>query len=211
MDNFNLSQFLMVIFALFLGITVHEFSHAIAADRLGDPTPRSQGRVTLSPLAHLDPIGTVFMIVSAVIGFGIGWGRPVMTNPDNYRINRRLGDSLVSFAGPLSNLVIAFLFAMLIRARVFPPTDAFFALCIVIVIINVYLFFFNLLPIFPLDGSHLLANAMPPEMAQAYYRFMMQFGTFIFLALIFTRILGRVIGPPADFIIGLLLGTNFGS
>src|SRR5687768_8084188 len=114
LEDFNISIFLMTMLALVLAITVHEFSHAIAADRLGDHTPRSQGRVTLSPLAHLDPMGSIFMVVSALVGFGVGWGRPVLTNPNNYRINRRIADSLVAFAGPLSNLVLAALFSILI-------------------------------------------------------------------------------------------------
>ncbi len=206
LENFDISQFLMVMVALVLGITVHEFAHAITADRLGDPTPRSQGRVTLSPASHLDPVGTIFMVVSSVIGFGIGWGRPVLTNPGNYRINPRVAGSLVAFAGPLSNLVIAAFFSILIRLRVFPPGDAFFVLSNLIVLINIYLFFFNLIPLYPLDGSHLLANSMPPAMADAYYRFMAQWGFLIFLGLVMSRVLGTIIGPPAQAVFGFLTG-----
>ena len=208
LDNFNISFFLMTMLALVLAITVHEFSHAISADRLGDHTPRSQGRVTLSPLAHLDPMGTIFMVVSSLVGFGIGWGRPVLTNPDNYRINRRIADSLVAFAGPMSNLVLAALFSILIRLRVFPPGDPFYFLTTIIVLINIYLFFFNLIPIYPLDGSHLLANAMPPAMAAGYYRFMAQWGFLIFIALIMSRVLGQLIGPPASVVFSFLTGMH---
>ena len=208
MENFNLSVFLMLMVALVLGITVHEFAHAITADRLGDPTPRSQGRVTLSPLAHLDPVGTLFMAVSAVIGFGIGWGRPVQTNPNNYTINRRLGHALVSFAGPFSNMVLAVLFAMLVRANVFPPGDAYAELVLRIVVVNVLLFFFNLIPLYPLDGSHLLANALPPPLMEGYYRFMAQWGFLLFLGLALSGVLGSIIWPPASFVIAFLIGRG---
>lgn len=206
MENFNLSEFLMLMVALVLGITVHEFSHAIAADRLGDPTPRSQGRVTLSPMAHLDPVGTLFMAVSAAVGMGIGWGRPVLTNPDNYSINRRIGDSIVSFAGPLSNLVLAALFAIVVRAGVFPPGDAYNVLVHNIVLVNLFLFFFNLIPLYPLDGSHLLANALPPAMAQGYYRLMAQWGFLLFIGLALSGVLGTIIGPPAVRVYAFLVG-----
>jgi Zn-dependent protease len=208
MQNFNLSEFLMLMVALVLGITVHEFSHAITADRLGDDTPRSQGRVTLSPLAHLDPTGTLFMAVSAAIGFGIGWGRPVLTNPGNYRIDRRIADSLVSFAGPLSNLVLAALFAVVVRAGIFPPTDAYAVLVERIVLVNILLFFFNLIPLYPLDGSHLLANALPPGMREGYYRMMAQFGFLLFLGLALSGVLGRLIIPPARSVFLFLVGAG---
>src|SRR5919205_3424864 len=108
MEGFDVSRFLMFLVAIVLGITVHEFAHAWTADRLGDDVPRSQGRVTLSPLAHLDPLGSFFMLASYFAGMGIGWGRPVQTNPNNYRkIDRRLGHSLVTIAGPVSNVIVA--------------------------------------------------------------------------------------------------------
>lgn len=199
----------MTMLALAASITVHEWAHAISADKLGDDTPRSQGRVTLWPGAHLDPIGSVMMIISSIVGFGIGWGRPVLTNPNNYRINRRAGDSLVALAGPVSNLVIAAVFAMLLRFDVFPAgaDGAFWEVwTIIIVLVNIALFLFNLIPVYPLDGSHLLANSLPPPMAEGYLRFSQQFGIFIFLALIMSGATRYIIGPPAEKLFRLFVG-----
>lgn len=208
MENFDISRFLMYMLAFVLAITVHEWAHAITADRLGDDTPRAQGRVTLSPLAHLDPMGSLMMAVSAIVGYGIGWGRPVLTNPSNYRMNPRVGDSLVSFAGPLSNMVLAGVFALLYRSGLVANDPAFNTLAQVIVFVNVFLFFFNLIPVYPLDGSHLLANSLPPPLAQSYYQFMAQWGFFLFIGLAISGLLGRIIGPPALLVIRWLLGVG---
>lgn len=208
MEGFDLSRFLMFMLAFVLAITVHEFAHAITADRLGDGTPRSQGRLTLAPTAHLDPMGTLLMAVSAVAGIGIGWGRPVLTNPNNYVINRRVADSLVSFAGPASNMVLAVLFALVFRSDVFAPGDAFRELIVTMVLVNVSLFFFNLIPLYPLDGSHLLANSMPPAMAEGYYRFVTRWGIFLFLALVLSGLLSPILGPPVFSTFEFLLGAG---
>jgi len=206
--DFDVAQFVMVITALVLGITFHEWAHAITADRLGDDTPRRQGRVTLWPLAHLDPFGTILMVVSTLLGFGIGWGKPVRTDPRNYTINPRLGDSLVSFAGPLANLALAIVFALLLRAHVLPPGDAFTVWAQIIVLVNSMLFLFNLIPLYPLDGSHLLANFLPPGLAAGYRRFGMQFGWILFLLLVMTPAFGQVLGQARDTIYTFLVGTS---
>lgn len=209
MEGFDISRFIMTMLALALSITVHEWAHAISADKLGDDTPRLQGRVTLWPGAHLDPVGSVMMIISSIVGFGIGWGRPVLTNPNNYRINRRTGDSLVALAGPFSNLVLAALFALLLRFDVFPPSEdgAFwFVWTNIIVLVNIALCLFNLIPVYPLDGSHLLANSLPPHLAEGYLRFSQQFGIFIFIALIMSGATRYIIGPPAENLFRLLVG-----
>ncbi len=206
MQDFNFNSFLMYLVAIVLGITVHEFAHAFAADRLGDDTPRAQGRVTLSPLAHLDPFGSLFLVVSRFAGVGIGWGRPVQTNIDAYRINKRVGHAIVVVAGPLSNLVLATLFALVLRAGVIPSTDAYFVLADEIVQTNIRLFFFNLIPLYPLDGSHLLAAAMPPAQAQGYYKFMRQWGFLLFLALAMSPLLGLLIWEPSRIVYDFLTG-----
>lgn len=206
MQNFDISLFLMFVVAIVLALTVHEFAHAFVADRLGDDVPRSQGRVTLSPLAHLDPLGSVFILVTYFAGIGVGWGRPVQTNPNNYRINRRLGHSLVSIAGPISNVILAGLFALVLRSGLVPVGDAFDILLERIIWTNLLLFFFNLIPVYPLDGSHLLANALPPAMTEGYYRIMSQFGIFLFLALVISGVLGPLILPPALRLFLLLTG-----
>jgi Zn-dependent protease len=207
MEGFDVSRFLMFVVAIVLGITVHEFAHAWTADRLGDELPRSQGRVTLSPLAHLDPLGSLFMLVSYFAGMGIGWGRPVQTNPNNYRgIDRRLGHSLVTVAGPVSNLILALLFALVLRAGVIPVDDAYDVLVVRIVWINLLLFFFNLIPLYPLDGSHLLANALPRRLSDGYYRFVARWGILLFLLLAMTGLLGELIAPPALRLFALFTG-----
>jgi Zn-dependent protease len=208
MQHFDIAEFVMIMTALLLGVTVHEWAHAFTADRLGDDTPRLQGRVTLWPPAHLDPFGTILMIVSTVLGFGIGWGKPVQTDPRKYTIDRRVGDSLVSFAGPLSNLVIATVFALLLRTHILPPDDAFTVWSKIIVLINATLFVFNLIPIYPLDGSHLLANALPPNMANAFRRFGAQFGWIIFILLIMSPGFSHLIGLARGTIYTFLVGTG---
>lgn len=205
MEDFNIAKFLMLMSALVLGITVHEWAHAISADRLGDPTPRSQGRVTLWPLAHLDPFGTLMMIISSVTGLGFGWGKPVMTQPANYTINPRIAGSLVAVAGPISNLVLAFCFAFLLRLHLLPPEDAFTVWMTELVWVNVVLFCFNLIPVYPLDGSHLLANALPVPMGEAYRQFMAQYGFFIFLALVMSKALSVVMSPAANAVYEFLI------
>lgn len=194
MQEFNLAHFVMTISALILAITVHEWAHAITADKLGDDTPRSQGRVTLWPLAHLDPLGTILMIVTTIVGVGFGWGRPVLTNPLNYKINPRIADSLVSVAGPLSNLFLAAFFAFLLRLGVIGD-EAFVVWTERIILINIVLLLFNLLPIYPLDGSHLFANALPVPMAERYRLFMTQFGFFLFLAVMMSGVTTTILMP----------------
>ncbi len=208
--EFNLNDFLMYLVAIVLGITVHEFAHAYSADRLGDDVPRRQGRVTLSPLAHLDPFGTLFFVVSYLLaGAGIGWGRPVQTDINNYRINRRLGHAIVVAAGPLSNLVLATLFALVLRAGLIPAGEVWLLVLLdQIIRTNILLFFFNLIPLYPLDGSHLLAAALPPQMAEGYYRFMGQWGFLLFIALAMSSVLGLLIGPPAAAVYGFLVGGS---
>jgi Zn-dependent protease len=205
MDGFDISKFIMTITALILGITVHEAAHAIVADRLGDNTPRSQGRVTLWPLAHLDPIGTLFMVMTVLTGFGIGWGKPVMTDPRQYKINWRVADSLVAVAGPISNLILAVLFSLVVRFQLFPPDDPFHMWAVIIVVVNTALFLFNLLPFYPLDGSHLLANALPAQMGEAYRRTMMQYGLIIFVGLLLLRIPSMLLAPAVMTMVQFLI------
>ncbi|MBI2589999.1 site-2 protease family protein [Candidatus Berkelbacteria bacterium] len=135
--------------ALLSGITVHECAHAYVADRLGDPTARNQGRVTLNPLAHLDPLGTVFLFF-----FGFGWGKPVPVNPQ-YFTRPALDEFLVAIAGPASNLLLASLIALVYRSGVIPISDLA-TVGILMIQLNLFLMLFNLLPVPPLDGSKFL-------------------------------------------------------
>lgn len=204
MENFDIARFIMSISAFILGITVHEWAHAIAADKLGDTTPRSQGRVTLWPAAHLDPLGTALMVLSYISGYGFGWGKPVLTDPRQYRIDPRIADSLVAAAGPFSNLVLASFFTGIYHLHLFPAGDAFEVFVLRIILVNITLCVFNLIPLYPLDGSHLLSNALPLPMAEAYQDFSRKFGSYIFIAMVCFGVTRTLMGPAIDAMIQLL-------
>lgn len=208
--HFDFQSFVIYMAVLIIAITIHEFAHAITADRLGDPTPRSQGRISLLPPDHLDPLGTLMMAISALIGFGIGWGKPVLTNPRNFR-NPRRDQAIVAIAGPISNMLQAVVFALLIRLLAKQGMSEPIGMFLIVgLTANLSLAFFNLIPIAPLDGHWILTALLPAQQAMAYKNFMNAYGSFIFLFLIiFERQLGiihMVIGPPVQFFARLLLG-----
>jgi len=188
------------ILGLLIAVTVHEFMHAFVADRLGDPTAKFQGRLSLNPLNHLDVWGTIFLLM-----IGLGWGRPVPINPDNFE-NPRLGELFTSLAGPLSNFLVAAIFAGLLR--LFPDSLApFFVL---IVQINLVLCTFNLLPLPPLDGSKILWAIFPQIDIVAFE----QTGIYILFAILaFSYISGypileSIISPIVSFLANLLRVPN---
>ena len=154
--------FVAFVIAVIVGFTLHEFSHAAVASLLGDQTARSQGRLTLNPIPHLDPLGSIAIILA-----GLGWARPVPVNPAALR-SRRLGEVMVSLAGPAANFVVALVSVIAMRI-VYPATgltlDVPFSLRLLytLVAVNVLLGVFNLLPIPPLDGSTLLSIVLPPS------------------------------------------------
>jgi Zn-dependent protease len=162
----DLQHVLMVLFSFVIAITLHEFGHAFVADLLGDDTPRSQGRISLNPIDHLDPIGTLVIVISAFTGALFGWGKPVMVNRNNFK-HPRIADSLVTFAGPLMNILLACLSALLLRMNAFhaPFDSPINNLLDVSTRLNIMLFLFNLIPVPPLDGSHILSNSLPAELA----------------------------------------------
>jgi len=189
--------------ALIIGITVHEFSHAWIADRAGDPTPRAMGRVTFNPLAHLDLFGTL-----ALLFVGFGWGKPVPVNRVYFRRPRR-DDICVSLAGIIANLITATAFALPVR---FGFAGDYADTFRVIVHLNLILAFFNLIPIFPLDGSHVLSNLLPVQQARKLGEFYSRYG-FILLLLLVT--LGRpvltiLVSLPVGLLSALLLGLPGG-
>ena len=196
--------------AFVVAITIHEFLHAWAADRLGDPTPRREGRVTLNPLRHLDPMGTVLL---ALVGFG--WGRPVIVVPSNFTIGPRAGMALVAFAGPLSNVVLALALAPVARtfagAGADPLTEAVGLILVLTVQVNVLLAIFNLIPIPPLDGFAVLVGIVPRDIALQLDR-LRTFGPFLLLALLIAgpflglNVIGFLVGGPISFVNDLLLG-----
>jgi Zn-dependent protease len=184
-------SFLIVVAALILSIVIHEVSHGFMANWLGDPTARLAGRLTLNPISHIDPIGSIAVPAFLVLtnaGLLFGWAKPVPYNPYNLK-NQRWGEALVAFAGPGVNLIIAFVFAILIRVGVasgFAP--AFIDLASYIVYINILLAFFNLIPIPPLDGSKVLAGILPWNLQMRYRELgarIEQYGIFATFAFIF--------------------------
>jgi Zn-dependent protease len=196
--------FIAFVVAVVIGITVHEFSHAAAATAQGDLTAKSQGRLTLNPASHLDPLGTIFLIVG-----GFGWGRPTPFDPQRLR-SRRVGAALVALAGPISNVVVAFLAA--IALRVTYPNDADLdgpgftsKLLFALVQLNVVLAVFNLLPIPPLDGSRLLSIFLPPSRQNIIY-FLDRFGIFLLLGLLLLapNLFRRLFESITDFVLRLV-------
>jgi Zn-dependent protease len=150
-----------------MSVVLHELSHGYAAVALGDPTPRIQGRLTLNPLKHLDPVGSVLVpIITSLFGFTFGWAKPVQWNPYNLK-NPRSGEVIIAAAGPTCNILIAIIFSLLIRLSELPNFVSFSASFIQIssyvVLINIVLALFNLVPLPPLDGSHILFSLLPPR------------------------------------------------
>ena len=192
---------ILFIIALVLSVTVHEFGHAWAASRLGDSVPRAQGRLTLNPLRHIDPMGTLlFPLLMTVWHIPIlGWGRPVSTNPSNYtrRLSRPTGSMLVALAGPAMNLVMAALVSVIIvvgRRLGYMDVDTAMALVKYLIALNLTLLFFNLLPIPPLDGGAVLAWVLPRSM-QGAVEFLGRWGFLILLGLMMTPVLGWAMAP----------------
>ena len=205
--------------AIIPAITIHEYCHAKFADMAGDDTPRNQGRVTLNPLAHLDPLGTIMMLISSLAGVGIGWGRPVLVDQRKLR-NRRVDNFILTIAGPLSNLLQAIFWAILLRFVLVPMGSelrgsGLFELvtnfALVSVLINTGLFVFNLVPLGPLDGHWLVSELLPDKQRFAWLKFCHGPGMFIFLALVLIPpgpydVLGNFMYPFIKRIVSVLLG-----
>jgi Zn-dependent protease len=197
---------LISVFALLVAITVHEFAHAWMAEYLGDPTARLAGRLTLNPLAHLDPIGSIALLL-----IGFGWGKPVPFDPYNLANPRRDG-ALISLAGPASNLILATVTATLLR---FLPLPAIIASFIqTLVYWSTVLAIFNLIPIHPLDGGKVLIGLLPPNLATRWDEVLNQYGTLFLLMLIFPfgshSLASLIISPIINAALKLLLpGAGF--
>ena len=193
--------FLFWMIALVATISIHEYAHARMADRLGDPTPRAMGRLTLNPKAHLDPLGTLALLL-----IGFGWGKPVPFDPYNLRSPRR-DSALIALAGPASNLLFAFVLSMLIRFV--PLTYLLTSLISILVSLNIMLAIFNLVPVFPLDGEKILSGFLPAGLAQEYGNIMRQYGTLILIFLLLplggASPISALISPVIGWITQLLL------
>jgi Zn-dependent protease len=177
----NFIPFLIIVAALVISITVHEFAHGWAADKLGDPTPRYKNRVTLNPLAHLDPIGSL-----AILFIGFGWGKPVPFDP--YNLKDPIKDAAkIAIAGPASNILLAVLFSLLATLNSslgLAPIGLVNTIATILVNLNVMLAIFTLVPIHPLDGGKVLLAFLPKTTALEYDHFMHRYGTFVLLLLI---------------------------
>lgn len=207
LENFDLRTFLVSMLALVICITIHEFAHAFSAVRAGDDTPRKQGRISLNPLDHLDPMGTIMMVLSSLSGFGIGWGKPVRVNPANFR-SPRWDNLRVSLWGPLSNILTAAVTGTVLRFWGTSMNPSALEFVFMLTLISIGLAVFNLLPIGPLDGGHILSALLPIEMAKKYDFFMARYGLLLFLGLIFvgSDILSAVLNPPRMFLFKLFTG-----
>ena len=199
----NPAAFVLIAAALVLALSVHEAAHAYVARRLGDPTAEHMGRLTLNPLAHLDPIGTVLIFI-----VGVGWAKPVPVNPGNFR-DPALDNLKVALAGPASNLLLAIFFAGM--NYVFQPEPGSLASTFTstIVWLNLTLMFFNLIPIPPLDGSKILGTVMD----FGTYMYLEQYGSYFLFGLLALSyagfpILQTLIFTPTRFVFGILMGTG---
>jgi len=195
---------LMAVVLLF-SVIVHEVAHGYVALLNGDPTARMLGRITLNPVPHIDPVGTILLPLILLLshaGILFGWARPVPVNPLNYR-NYRWGEFAVSAAGPVSNLVLAAVFSLLLRLGL--GNVGLVKLASFGVSINIFLALFNLIPIPPLDGSHILAILLPRDLARLY-AYLEPVGFVLILVLFYTGILWAIIMPFYRAIAVLLLG-----
>jgi len=208
MFGLSVSTILVRLIVLFLAIPIHEWAHAWSAYQLGDDSASMQGRMTLNPLAHLDPIGSLLLLFS-----GFGWGKPVPVNPYRMRTNPRAGMAISAAAGPFSNFVLAMLLAIPFRLGWVGWYTGGFSigdLLLIAIQINLGLMLFNLIPIYPLDGEKILMGLLPPRWGDNLLR-LRPFGTLILAVLIFilprmgVDLIGILIMPVYRLLWSLLL------
>jgi Zn-dependent protease len=202
-------EFLFLIVILLFSIIIHEVSHGTIAYYLGDPTAKEEGRLSLNPLKHLDPIGSILLPLFLMILGGrviFGWAKPVPINPYNLR-DQKYGSAKIAIAGPLVNLALALIFGLILRFfPIIKFTPGILLMFQYIVWINLLLAIFNLLPLPPLDGSHILFALLPPKYEKIKI-FLNQFGLFILLFIIF--FLFDWIGFVVERLFTLIVGTPF--
>ncbi len=220
-NSFSLVSFLIYAIALVIAISIHEFAHAFTADRLGDPTPRLQGRLTLNPLAHLDPLGTIMLLL-----VHFGWGKPVQFDPFNLR-NPRRDAAIISLAGPVSNILLATVSSILLRiisplqltivshTNLISASGSAFLIVFLqtLIVINVVLAVFNLIPIHPLDGFKIVGGALPPNQAKEWYsleRYGLIFLLFLLFPLFGPAPISRILTPVVNFFLRIFLPTGGG-
>ena len=200
MFGFSLMEMVAGLPGLIMALALHEYAHARAAVAMGDFTPRMMGRLTVNPLAHIDPIGFAMLLIAR-----FGWAKPVVINPHNFR-DRKKGEILVALAGPAMNFLLAFLglgvMLFLTRKMHMEMSYGLRAVLWLIVVYNINFGIFNLIPLPPLDGSRILMAVLPYEMQ---YRFaaLERYSMIIFIIFIATPILGYILVPIAQFFLGL--------
>lgn len=198
---------LLILPGILLGISIHEFAHGYAADRMGDNTPLMQGRLTLNPLKHIDPMGFICLLL-----FGFGWAKPVMINRRSFK-NPRRDDAIVALAGPLANFITAFLFVGLMKLTImYMPntitTKILFQLLQGTVSINLVLMAFNLIPIPPLDGHHILGSIGGTKVWNFYYKYYDHLRFLMLLLIVFNGI-SIIIGPIINYLYRFLYTIFF--
>lgn len=203
----NLEQMILAVPAILLAIAFHEFGHGYVAFKLGDPTPKYQGRLTLNPLAHLDPIGTIMLLL-----FRVGWARPVMINTQYFK-NKKQGTLLVSLAGPMANVLLGWVFYNVLRfCTIYLPSTGLNRSLLLFFLVNVQvnlgLATFNLLPIPPLDGSHILESLLPPRLAYGYAR-LAPYGPFVLMILLISGGAQYIMNPIYSVLSHLLVRLSF--
>ena len=206
------------VLGILLALDVHECFHAWVADRLGDPTARYMGRISLNPLVHLDPVGSIMMLIAATTGRGIGWGKPVPVNPRNLRYGPRVGMGIVSFAGPFANLLTATIIGLPLRLNLRLP-GTLSILLLEVVFINIGLAVFNLIPLPPLDGYGVLQGILSSIRGMWSYRLsqrltiLEQQGPVLLLVVILAdqflrlNLLWRFMDPLVEFLARFVLGV----
>lgn len=213
-DTSKLLNLLFTIPGVLIAITFHEFAHAWAADKLGDDTPRNEGRLSLNPLAHLDPVGSIMLLFA-----GFGWGKPVMVNPRNYNrdISMDKADALVSIAGPAMNFIIAIILTLIYCAiykfaGVAVLTSKILGIIMIMLMyaisINIGLGVFNLIPLPPLDGSKVIKPILPYN-AKIWFEDHEQIFYVIFVALWIVGVLGTIITPIISVVYSGIINLGF--
>ncbi len=211
MFQINPYELLIGFAVIILSITFHEACHALTAYRLGDPTPKYMGRLTLNPIAHMDPLGTIMILITMLGGIGIGWGKPVQVNPYNLRHGPKTGMALVSLAGPLSNLTLAAAAAIPLRLHGVSMNSLAGSILFAIVSMNIALAAFNIIPLPPLDGFKILQGILPNRQAYALST-LENYGPAFLLLVIFVapymgiNILGTVMRPLMAIFYWIVIG-----
>jgi len=207
MFDIDIERILLTLPGILVALSFHEFAHGMTSYLLGDPTPKNQGRLTVNPLPHIDFLGFILLMFA-----GFGWAKPVMVNPRYYK-NPKRDEILVSAAGPVMNLVMSSVFAALLKLLLIAGENTAVNLELVSITANIFIYaihinivlcIFNLLPIPPLDGFHILANIIPPRRYKVLY-FLQKYSTIILLVMIITPVISYIISPPVRLIYNTLM------